>query len=138
MAGEPFGELFAVRVDGTGLVRLTHNGFSKGTPDMGAGRDARTQGREVRKHRPGLVTAGALDEVRLAVAEQLPAAAGLDDTKGRVYFRRPGRGRDGHRQASKKHRQGPDGGKDARHGAYSRGKVGGGRAGGYLPLRTAT
>jgi Tol biopolymer transport system component len=32
---EPFGELFIVRLDGTGLLRLTHNGFSEGTPDWG-------------------------------------------------------------------------------------------------------
>ena len=29
---EPFGELFAIRLDGSGLVRLTHNGSSEGTP----------------------------------------------------------------------------------------------------------
>ena len=32
---EPFGELFAIRVDGTGLIRLTHNGSSDGTPEWG-------------------------------------------------------------------------------------------------------
>jgi Tol biopolymer transport system component len=32
---EPFGELFAIRVDGTGLIRLTHNGSSEGTPVWG-------------------------------------------------------------------------------------------------------
>jgi Tol biopolymer transport system component len=32
---EPFGELFLVRLDGTGLTRLTHNGSSEGTPDWG-------------------------------------------------------------------------------------------------------
>jgi Tol biopolymer transport system component len=32
---EPFGELFAVRLDGTGLLRLTHNGSSDGTPEWG-------------------------------------------------------------------------------------------------------
>ncbi len=32
---EPFGELFLVRVAGTGLMRLTHNGFSEGTPEWG-------------------------------------------------------------------------------------------------------
>jgi Tol biopolymer transport system component len=32
---EPFGELFAIRVDGRGLMRLTHNGSSEGTPDWG-------------------------------------------------------------------------------------------------------
>jgi Tol biopolymer transport system component len=32
---EPFGELFAIRLDGTGLTRLTHNGSSEGTPAWG-------------------------------------------------------------------------------------------------------
>jgi Tol biopolymer transport system component len=32
---EPFGELFAIRLDGTGLIRLTHNGSSEGTPEWG-------------------------------------------------------------------------------------------------------
>jgi Tol biopolymer transport system component len=32
---EPFGELFVLRLDGTGLQRLTHNGSSEGTPDWG-------------------------------------------------------------------------------------------------------
>jgi Tol biopolymer transport system component len=32
---EPFGELFAIRPDGTGLIRLTHNGSSDGTPIWG-------------------------------------------------------------------------------------------------------
>jgi Tol biopolymer transport system component len=32
---EPFGELFAIRLDGTGLIRLTHNGSSEGTPGWG-------------------------------------------------------------------------------------------------------
>jgi Tol biopolymer transport system component len=32
---EPFGELFLIRRDGTGLARLTHNGFSEGTPEWG-------------------------------------------------------------------------------------------------------
>jgi Tol biopolymer transport system component len=32
---EPFGELFAIRLDGTGLIRLTHNGSSDGTPAWG-------------------------------------------------------------------------------------------------------
>ena len=30
---EPFGELFAIRLDGSGLLRLTHNGSSEGTPE---------------------------------------------------------------------------------------------------------
>lgn len=29
---QPYGDLFAVRLDGTGLIRLTHNGFEEGTP----------------------------------------------------------------------------------------------------------
>ncbi|WP_158633433.1 PD40 domain-containing protein [Tautonia sociabilis] len=32
---QPYGELFAIRVDGTGLIRLTHNGFEEGTPAWG-------------------------------------------------------------------------------------------------------
>jgi Tol biopolymer transport system component len=32
---QPYGDLFAVRVDGTGLLRLTHNGFEEGTPAWG-------------------------------------------------------------------------------------------------------
>jgi Tol biopolymer transport system component len=32
---EPFGELFAIRLDGTVLTRLTHNGSSDGTPAWG-------------------------------------------------------------------------------------------------------
>ena len=32
---QPYGDLFAIRVDGTGLVRLTHNGFEEGTPAWG-------------------------------------------------------------------------------------------------------
>lgn len=33
---QPYGDLFAIRTDGTGLVRLTHNGFEEGTPAWGA------------------------------------------------------------------------------------------------------
>ncbi len=33
----PYGELFAVRLDGSGLIRLTHNGFEEGTPARGPG-----------------------------------------------------------------------------------------------------
>jgi hypothetical protein len=33
---EPFGELFLIRLDGKGLTRLMHNGFSEGTPDWGS------------------------------------------------------------------------------------------------------
>ena len=32
---QPYGELFAVRTDGSGLLRLTHNGFEEGTPAWG-------------------------------------------------------------------------------------------------------
>jgi Tol biopolymer transport system component len=32
---QPYGDLFAVQLDGTGLVRLTHNGFEEGTPAWG-------------------------------------------------------------------------------------------------------
>ena len=32
---QPYGDLFAVRLDGTGLLRLTHNGFEEGTPAWG-------------------------------------------------------------------------------------------------------
>jgi Tol biopolymer transport system component len=32
---QPYGDLFAVRLDGAGLVRLTHNGFEEGTPAWG-------------------------------------------------------------------------------------------------------
>jgi Tol biopolymer transport system component len=34
---QPYGDLFGVRLDGTGLVRLTHNGFEEGTPAWGPG-----------------------------------------------------------------------------------------------------
>jgi Tol biopolymer transport system component len=36
---QPYGDLFAVRVDGTGLMRLTHNGFEEGTPACGPAAD---------------------------------------------------------------------------------------------------
>jgi Tol biopolymer transport system component len=32
---QPYGDLFTVRIDGTGLLRLTHNGFEEGTPAWG-------------------------------------------------------------------------------------------------------
>jgi Tol biopolymer transport system component len=32
---QPYGDLFAVRLDGSGLTRLTHNGFEEGTPAWG-------------------------------------------------------------------------------------------------------
>jgi Tol biopolymer transport system component len=32
---QPYGDLFVVRLDGTGLLRLTHNGFEEGTPAWG-------------------------------------------------------------------------------------------------------
>ena len=35
---QPYGDLFAIRVDGTGLIRLTHNGFEEGTPAWGPNR----------------------------------------------------------------------------------------------------
>jgi Tol biopolymer transport system component len=38
---QPYGDLFAVRVDGTGLLRLTHNGFEEGTPAWGPAGDLR-------------------------------------------------------------------------------------------------
>jgi Tol biopolymer transport system component len=39
---QPYGDLFAVRLDGTGLVRLTHNGFEEGTPAWGPALDIKT------------------------------------------------------------------------------------------------
>ncbi len=33
---QPYGDLFVVRTDGTGLIRLTHNGFEEGTPAWGS------------------------------------------------------------------------------------------------------
>jgi Tol biopolymer transport system component len=33
---QPYGELFAIKLDGSGLVRLTHNGYEEGTPAWGA------------------------------------------------------------------------------------------------------
>ena len=35
---QPYGDLFAIRVDGSGLIRLTHNGFEEGTPAWGPNR----------------------------------------------------------------------------------------------------
>lgn len=32
---QPYGDLFIIRLDGTGLLRLTHNGFEEGTPAWG-------------------------------------------------------------------------------------------------------
>jgi Tol biopolymer transport system component len=32
---QPYGDLFIVRLDGSGLLRLTHNGFEEGTPAWG-------------------------------------------------------------------------------------------------------
>ncbi|MBI5116123.1 PD40 domain-containing protein [Candidatus Poribacteria bacterium] len=32
---QPYGDLFGIRLDGTGLMRLTHNGFEEGTPAWG-------------------------------------------------------------------------------------------------------
>jgi Tol biopolymer transport system component len=44
---QPYGDLFAIRLDGTGLVRLTHNGFEEGTPAWGPKQDVKpaTSGR---------------------------------------------------------------------------------------------
>lgn len=36
---QPYGDLFAIRLDGTGLIRLTHNGFEEGTPAWGPALD---------------------------------------------------------------------------------------------------
>ena len=36
LTGLEAGELVVVRLDGTGLVRLTHNGFGDGTPAWSA------------------------------------------------------------------------------------------------------
>jgi Tol biopolymer transport system component len=33
---QPYGDLFAIRLDGSGLMRLTHNGFEEGTPAWSA------------------------------------------------------------------------------------------------------
>ena len=38
---QPYGDLFAIRADGTGLIRLTHNGFEEGTPAWGPIADRR-------------------------------------------------------------------------------------------------
>ena len=48
---QPYGDLFAVRLDGTGLIRLTHNGFEEGTPAWGPEVDAKASAEGVRgKH----------------------------------------------------------------------------------------
>ena len=39
---QPYGDLFAVRADGSGLIRLTHNGFEEGTPAWGPVLDLKT------------------------------------------------------------------------------------------------
>jgi Tol biopolymer transport system component len=41
---QPYGELFAVRVDGTGLLRLTHNGYEEGTPAWGLATGGKVSG----------------------------------------------------------------------------------------------
>jgi Tol biopolymer transport system component len=41
---QPYGDLFVVRVDGTGLLRLTHNGFEEGTPAWGPVLDVKPSG----------------------------------------------------------------------------------------------
>jgi len=38
---QPYGDLFAIGLDGAGLVRLTHNGFEEGTPAWGPVTDIR-------------------------------------------------------------------------------------------------
>jgi Tol biopolymer transport system component len=45
---QPYGDLFAVCLDGTGLLRLTHNGFEEGTPAWGPAVELRpsAQGRK--------------------------------------------------------------------------------------------
>jgi hypothetical protein len=32
---QPYGDLFAIRLDGSGIVRLIHNAFEEGTPAWG-------------------------------------------------------------------------------------------------------
>jgi Tol biopolymer transport system component len=46
---QPYGELFAVRLDGTGLIRLTHNGFEEGTPAWGPVLEVQASGEGVRR-----------------------------------------------------------------------------------------
>ena len=41
---QPYGDLFIVRTDGTGLRRLTHNGFEEGTPAWSARTDIKPTG----------------------------------------------------------------------------------------------
>jgi Tol biopolymer transport system component len=41
---QPYGDLFAIRLDGTGLTRLTHNGFEEGTPAWGPVLEIRSSG----------------------------------------------------------------------------------------------
>lgn len=41
---QPYGDLFVVRLDGTGLTRLTHNGFEEGTPAWGPVVDVKLSG----------------------------------------------------------------------------------------------
>jgi Tol biopolymer transport system component len=45
---QPYGDLFAVRLDGTGLLRLTHNGFEEGTPAWGPVLDIKPSGEGTR------------------------------------------------------------------------------------------
>jgi Tol biopolymer transport system component len=42
---QPYGYLFLARIDGTGLLRLTHNGFEEGTPAWGARSEAEATSR---------------------------------------------------------------------------------------------
>jgi Tol biopolymer transport system component len=41
---QPYGDLFAIRLDGTGLTRLTHNGFEEGTPAWGPVLEVKSSG----------------------------------------------------------------------------------------------
>ncbi len=46
---QPYGELFAIRKDGTGMIRLTHNGFEEGTPAWGPELDLKASTEGARK-----------------------------------------------------------------------------------------
>lgn len=49
---QPYGDLFAVRLDGTGLTRLTHNAFEEGTPEWSSAtvESASTDGKPSGQH----------------------------------------------------------------------------------------
>ena len=54
---QPYGNLFAVRLDGTGLIRLTHNGFEEGNTKLGDQDWPRTSSPPLRTaRRPGMIT----------------------------------------------------------------------------------